>query len=54
MVRVADRKRGWGLFFSKSCKAREQEGRTGQYAAYMRRNNEIDYEQGWDAHKNMW
>lgn len=31
-VRKADVKRGWGRFCSKSCKALEQEGRTGQYA----------------------
>ena len=37
MVRVADVKRGWGKFFSKSCKAKEQEKRTGQYRAYMNR-----------------
>lgn len=33
-VRTADVKRGWGKFFSKSCKAREQERRTGQYSAH--------------------
>jgi hypothetical protein len=31
-ARVADRNRGWGKFCSKSCKAGEQEQRTGQYA----------------------
>ena len=30
-ARVADRKRGWGKFCSKSCKASEQEGRTAQH-----------------------
>ena len=30
-VRVADHKRGWGKFCSKSCKAIQQEQRTGQY-----------------------
>jgi hypothetical protein len=60
MVRVTDRKRGWGLFYSKACKAREQEGRTGQYANYCHRRdrresfNDIDYEHGWDGHKKMW
>lgn len=34
MVRTADVKRGWGRFFDKSCKAREQERRTGQYARF--------------------
>lgn len=37
MVRVADRKRGWGRFFSKSCKARWQERRTGQHQAFLQR-----------------
>lgn len=35
LVRKADRDRGWGLFFNKSCKARHQEKRTGQYASYL-------------------
>jgi endogenous inhibitor of DNA gyrase (YacG/DUF329 family) len=34
MARLADRKRGWGKFCSKSCKAVAQEQRTGQYRAY--------------------
>lgn len=34
-ARVADRKRGWARFCSKSCKAIRQEQRTGQYAAYQ-------------------
>lgn len=33
-VRLADHKRGWGKFCSKSCKALKQEQRTGQYARY--------------------
>lgn len=32
-AREADRKRGWGRFCSKSCKAKRQEARTGQFAA---------------------
>ena len=36
-ARVADRKRGWAKFCSKSCKAKEQEGRTGQYRSYAAR-----------------
>ena len=59
MVRVADRKRGWGKYIDKSHKARHQERRTGQYAAYMQRRasggyfEEIDWEgAGWDAHKS--
>ena len=50
-VRTADVKRGWGKFFNKSCKAREQERRTGQYAKFKRkrrkaieRENESDFE----------
>lgn len=35
MVRTADVKRGWGKFYSKSCKAREQESRTHQYSNYL-------------------
>jgi len=43
MARVADRKRGWGKFCSKSCKAVKQERRTGQHAAVMaRKNHESD------------
>jgi hypothetical protein len=36
MARVADRKRGWGKFCSKSCKATAQEKRTKQFAKYNR------------------
>lgn len=46
MVRTADVARGWGKFFNKRCKAREQERRTGQYADYLanadRKNNDYD------------
>ena len=35
-ARVADRKRGWGRFCSKRCKAIHQERRTGQYRGYLR------------------
>lgn len=34
-VRLADHNRGWGNFCNKSCKAKFQENRNGQYAAYM-------------------
>lgn len=34
-VRLADHNRGWGNFCNKSCKAKYQEKRNGQYAAYM-------------------
>ena len=36
-ARTSDRKRGWAQFCSKSCKAIQQEKRTGQYAAHKRR-----------------
>lgn len=36
-VRTADVKRGWGKFYSKSCKARYQEKRTGQHTKYIHR-----------------
>jgi len=38
MVRKADIKRGWGKFYSKSCKAKYQEKKTGQYRAYKERS----------------
>ena len=38
-ARVADRKRGWAKFCSKSCKAIKQEKRTGQYKLYNEKNN---------------
>lgn len=34
-ARVADRKRGWGRFCSKNCKASEQTRRTGVSGPYM-------------------
>jgi hypothetical protein len=36
-ARVADVKRGWGKFCSKSCKAKKQESITGQYKNYQNR-----------------
>lgn len=33
IARTADRKRGWALYCSKSCKAKAQEARTGQHRA---------------------
>ena len=54
VARAADRKRGWGRFCSKSCKAAEQEKRTGQHAAHERRvsagYNSHDNEEFSDAH----
>ena len=47
MVRTADVKRGWGLFYSKSCKAKEQEKRTGQYKDHLQcknKNSKKDFE----------
>lgn len=41
-VRTADVKRGWGKFFSKSCKAREQEKHTGQYRHFKEREDRRD------------
>lgn len=38
-ARVADRKRGWARFCSKSCKAKKQEQRTGQYANLLHRQS---------------
>ena len=42
MVRTADVKRGWGRFYSKSCKAKHQERRTGQYKDYCNRKEWFD------------
>jgi hypothetical protein len=39
-ARTADVKRGWARFCSKSCKARKQEARTGQHAAFLERQSE--------------
>jgi hypothetical protein len=60
-VRTADVKRGWGKFYSKSCKAKHQERRTGQYKRLLNEGGEpamtdheqalSDSEEGWDAHK---
>ena len=57
-ARTADRKRGWAIFCSKSCKAIKQEQRTGQYATYQNRQTnggEFVYVGGfgeWDEHKD--
>lgn len=47
MVRVADRKRGWGKYFDKSCKARHQESRTGQYSRFLARGKNPE---NWDEY----
>ncbi|EMI9071791.1 TPA: hypothetical protein ACJKZR_001403 [Acinetobacter baumannii] len=64
-ARTADVKRGWGKFCSKSCKASEQEKRTGQNMAFQlsrihsELRNDLMHERalegselGWDAHKD--
>ena len=56
-AREADVRRGWARFCSKSCKASEQEARTGQFADHLadERQHQADMdgaEQGWDSHKN--
>lgn len=55
-VRKADAKRGWGKFCSKVCKAKDQERRTGQYLAFLERQDDylgdLSDEQGTFAHKN--
>lgn len=62
IARLADVKRGWAKFCSKSCKAKEQERRTGQNAKYKAlkayQDDEAMYheahasnEMGWDGHK---
>ena len=43
-VREADVKRGWGLYYNKSHKARHQERRTGQYADYLKREERRDHD----------
>lgn len=57
MARIADVKRGWGKYASKSCKAKAQEKRTGQYANYLYGNKKVEIHiggqsgaslQGWD------
>ena len=47
IARTADRKRGWALFCSKSCKAKEQEKRTGQYANLLKSSTEYEFVEAW-------
>jgi len=42
-AKLADRKRGWARYCSKSCKAKKQEANTGQYRRYVSR----DYSEGY-------
>lgn len=50
IARVADRKRGWAKFCSKSCKAKKQMQTHGDtrliYSTYV-----DDFDPSWDAHK---
>ena len=43
LVRTADIKRGGGKYFDKSCKARHQEQKTGQYKQYHMQNIAKEY-----------
>lgn len=64
MARKADVDRGWAKFCSKSCKAKEQESRTGQFASHGQKSSRSPEDQraheiamdsiedGWDGHKN--
>lgn len=40
-VRVADHKRGWGNYCSKSCKATKQAKRGGKYKNYQKRYDKM-------------
>ena len=59
-VRQADLNRGWGKFCSKSCKAKRQEQKTGQYSRYLNRQFSTsrvddsidDFDGSWDAHNS--
>lgn len=52
MARVADIKRGWGKFCSKSCKAKKQEARTGQYKRYLQGSSETLEEYHYEDYLN--
>jgi len=43
VCRAADHNRGWGKFCSKSCKAKIQELRTGQYSSYLNKTSDDDF-----------
>lgn len=61
-ARIADRKRGWARFCSKTCKASEQEKRTGANAAFKARLSasesqgyrypDDEADPSWDSHKD--
>jgi hypothetical protein len=50
-ARVADRKRGWGKFCSKSCKAVKQEKRTHAFANFMNKDRNF---RGSGVSKEQW
>lgn len=50
-VRVSDVKRGWGKYCSKSCKAKYQEKKTGQYKDYINRNHKHNIHDDADEHE---
>lgn len=45
-ARTADRKRGWGRFCSKRCKAMKQEKQTGQYRDLCEREMDDELDDG--------
>lgn len=49
IVRIADINRGWGMFFSKSCKAIHQYKMIVYYRSKGYYN--LDIERGWKEHK---
>ena len=50
-ARLADRKRGWAKFCSKSCKATRQFKLTGVSGPYHIEREFSDEIEGWDGHK---
>jgi len=51
-AKPSDVKRGWGLYCSKRCKAVVQEKITHQYANFMKRKSDFDFDDGFDnAHQ---
>lgn len=58
-AREADRKRGWALYCSKSCKAIAQTRKTGRgkpIETYSNSDNDFSYhaeDPSWDAHKSF-
>ena len=50
--RAADVARGWGKFCSKSCKAKEQEKRTGQYSQLIRESTILERDEDIGYYEN--